>query len=85
MSRELFPYLLITNYPEVGSICGAVAEGGVYQHNDSQLYSFLTTKSLEILKKEFSTAGKEFVLVMADHFAYAHADGRLARVFHHLS
>lgn len=82
--QTIFPYLLITKHQEVGYLSGVVSTDGSFQHNDGELYAFLTEKSHEELRKEFDTAGKEYALVMAADYSYNHADGRLARIFMHL-
>lgn len=82
--QTIFPYLLITKHKEVGYLCGVVSTDGSFQHNDDELYSFLTEKSFKELRQEFDTAGKEYALVEAANYAYSNADGRLARIFMHL-
>lgn len=83
--QKIFPYLLITKFKEVGYLSGVVSTDGSFQHNDGELYTFLTEKSPVELKKEFDTAKKEYALVRADDYSYNHADGRLARIFMHLN
>lgn len=82
--QTIFPYLLITKHKEVGLLSGVVSTDGSFQHNDGELYTFLTDRSPEDLKKEFDTVGKEYALVRADRYSYSHADGRLTRIFMHL-
>lgn len=84
-SRTLFPYILITKHQEVGMLSGVVAEGGVYVQNDDGLYSFWTAKSFDELNDEFKKVGKQYALILAEKFGYAHADGQLASVLQHIN
>lgn len=84
-SRTLFPYILMTKHQDVGMLAGVVAEGGVYVKNDDGLYSFWTTKSFDELNEEFKQAGKQYALILAEQFGFAHADGQLAGVLQHIS
>ncbi len=82
--QTIFPYLLITKHKEVGFLAGVVSTDGSFQHNDGELYTFLTEKTPAELEKEFSTAGKEYALVRIDGCSYNHADGRIKRTFDHV-
>lgn len=82
--QKTFSYLLITKHVEVGYLCGVVSTDGSFQHNDGELFTFLTEKSCKELVREFDTAGKEYALVEVANYAYNKADGRLARIFMHL-
>ncbi|AVD85954.1 hypothetical protein [Pseudomonas sp. SWI44] len=83
-AQMLFPYLLITKHKDVGVIASAVGEGGLFQHNDGDLYSFLTTKSFDQLKAEFDKPGKEYALILVEQYSYNSAGGQLARVLDHI-
>lgn len=82
--QTVFPYLLITKHKEISFLCGVVSTDGSFQHNDGDLYTFLTEKTQAELRKEFDTVAKEYALVKIDDYSYNHADGRLARIFTHL-
>ncbi|HDS1729099.1 hypothetical protein [Pseudomonas putida] len=82
--QTIFPYLLITKHKEVGYLCGVVSTDGSFQHNDGELFTFLTEKPFKELLREFDTAGKEYALVEVGNYAYSNAHGRLARIFMHL-
>ncbi|WP_419795119.1 hypothetical protein MYA83_12730 [Pseudomonas palleroniana] len=82
--QTIFPYLLITQHTEVGMSAALFAEGRFFQTDDSLLYSFLSTKPFAEINEELKKFGKEYALVLAEDYAYANANGKLARVFDHL-
>lgn len=82
--QQVFPYLLITQHQEVGTSAALFAEGRFFQTDDNLLYSFLSTKPFAEINEELKKIGKGYALVLAEDYGYAHADGKLARVFDHL-
>lgn len=84
-AQSVFPYLLITQHPQVGMSVTTLSIGGIYQHDGGQLYSFLSTKPFDDVNMELGKVGIEYALVLSEKFGYAHASGGLAGVFDHIT
>lgn len=82
--KPVFRYLLITPHHDVGMAAGLVAIGRLYQTDNDQLYSFLSTMECDEVDAELKKIGKTYALVKVDRYSYAFANGLLAGVFDHI-
>ena len=79
-----FPYLLITDHPEVMVIISSVSVDRQFV-GDAGIYSFWTEKPYDELFSAFSAEQKGFALVQVEEVRYNFADGKLSGIMAHIN